>query len=136
MWCCTQAINMCICLYIIIYIHTCIPVGTCPPPAFYYKNKSITFINSFRFITSAGEALSFPKPLRSMGFAFLAILRPKTNMAPKKKNTPLKKKKHLQTTNFWVPCYFSGVYTHSSKKDFFTTFRAFALASSIDSAKS
>ena len=33
---------------------------------------------------------------------------PKTNMEPE--NTPLEEEKHLQTTNFWVPCWFSGEY--------------------------
>ena len=28
----------------------------------------------------------------------------KTNMEPE--NTPLEKEKHLQTTDFWVPCLF------------------------------
>ena len=32
---------------------------------------------------------------------------PKTNMEPG--NTTLEKEKHLQTTNFWVPCLFWGV---------------------------
>ena len=30
------------------------------------------------------------------------VTPPKTNMEPE--NTPLEKEKHLQTTNFWVPC--------------------------------
>ena len=34
---------------------------------------------------------------------------PRTNMEPE--NTPLEKEKHLQTTNFWVPCKISGVYS-------------------------
>ena len=33
---------------------------------------------------------------------------PKTNMEPE--NVRLEKEKHLQTTNFWVPCYFSEGY--------------------------
>ena len=34
--------------------------------------------------------------------AWEAVTPQKTNMEPQ--NTPLEKEKHLQTTNFWVPC--------------------------------
>ena len=42
--------------------------------------------------------------------SFKMATPPKSNMEPE--NTTLEKEKHLQTTHFWVPCYFSGVYLH------------------------
>ena len=78
----------------------------------YFWKDSISqgvFVPEFyRFIASISRGISsmakVPTEPTSVIICLLNATPLKTDMEPE--NTPLEKEKHLQTTNFWVPCLF------------------------------